>query len=593
MRVSLLCASLVALSGATSPPSAKESCRAHPDNARWPSADDWARLAKALDGRLIKPTPPAAACHAGQPGHDPARCAEVKKAWETTEFHGGNPVSVLLDQFTNYTCLPDAAYPCTGAGYPAYVVNATTARHIKLGVDFAREHNVRLVVKATGHDFIGRSIAPGALSIWTHNLKDIAYHPGNFKLSGSGKVLRGNAMTLGAGIQLNEAYAAADEHRQAVVGGQGSTVGIVGYVTGGGHSSLGPRYGMAADSVLEMLVVTPGGKIVAINEDQNRDLFWAMRGGGGSTFGVVVSVTLRTFPTPQVTNGGFIVFTDPNEHAIKDELIAYVSSQVPVLMDQGVSGYLFLSPGMSLPNNTTVPGVPSEFAGAFGTVLIQDAVDREAAMLRAFKPLNDTIQERWLGKVTLILLPKHYSSFWEFHKENHDAGHGGGGSYVASRILPGRALRGNNTRFTSALKEAFKANKRFDLFLVGGKGVAGARPRGGSNSVHPAWRTAAVMGMSSVTVPPFNKTAEEAAIRLLDDSFEPMRLLDTQSGSYMNEAFLFEKNWQQSFWGDNYPRLLSIKRDVDPSDVFWCKTCVGSEGWRQTPDGQLCRVGAM
>jgi len=143
MRIPLLLASLVALSGATRPPN--KSCKAHPSNADWPSADDWARLNKALDGRLIKPTPPAAACHPGQPGHDPKRCAEVKKAWETTEFHCGNPVSVLLDQFTNYTCLPDAAYPCTGDGYPAYVVNATTARHIKLGVDFGTHHLFDLI----------------------------------------------------------------------------------------------------------------------------------------------------------------------------------------------------------------------------------------------------------------------------------------------------------------------------------------------------------------------------------------------------------------------------------------------------------------
>ncbi|PWI69532.1 hypothetical protein PCL_01179 [Purpureocillium lilacinum] len=588
MRIPLLLASLVALSGATRPPN--KSCKAHPSNADWPSADDWARLNKALDGRLIKPTPPAAACHPGQPGHDPKRCAEVKKAWETTEFHCGNPVSVLLDQFTNYTCLPDAAYPCTGDGYPAYVINATTARHIKLGVDFARQKNVRLVVKGTGHDYLGRSVAPGALSIWTHNLKDITYHPGKFRLSGSKKEIRGNAITLGAGVQMYEAYAAADKHKQAVVGGHGTTVGIVGYITGAGHSPLGPRYGMAADNVLEMVVVTPGGKIVAVNEDQNRDLFWAMRGGGGSTFGVVVSVTLRTHPTPQVTGAGFIAFTDPKHHTIKDELLAYLSSQVPVLMDKGLSGYVFLSAGMSLPDGTTVPGVPPTFAGAFGTVLVQDAADREAAIMRAFKPLNDTIQERWPGKVNLIVLPKHYNTFWEWHKENHDAGRGGGSTYVASRMLAGDELKGNNTKFMSALKEVFKANERFDIFMVGGKGVANARPRGGSDAVNPAWRKAAVMGMSRVFFPPFNKTAEKDAIKLMNDAFEPMRQLDRRSGSYMNEAFVFEKNWQQSFWGDNYPRLLKIKRAVDPANALWCQTCVGSEGWAQKQDGQLCRV---
>lgn len=142
----------------------------------------------------------------------------------------------------------------------------------------ARRNNVRLVVKATGHDYLGRSIAPGALSIWTHNLKNVTYHSHEFRLAGSHRVIHGNAITFGAGIQMQEAYAAADKHGQVIVGGQGSTVGIVGYTTGGGHSPLGPRYGLAADNVLEMLVVTPGGKVITVNEDQHADLFWAMRG---------------------------------------------------------------------------------------------------------------------------------------------------------------------------------------------------------------------------------------------------------------------------------------------------------------------------
>ncbi|KAJ6445442.1 FAD-binding, type 2 [Purpureocillium lavendulum] len=589
MHLPLLLASLTAAvsSAATSPPAGK-SCKAHPRGPDWPSARDWKRLNETLGGRLIKPAAPAAACHPGNTGYGPARCDELTKAWQGTEFHCGNPVSVLLDQYTNYTCLPDAAYPCTAEGYPAYVVNATTAEHIKLGVDFARRQNVRLVVKGTGHDFLGRSIAPGALSIWTHHLRDAKYHAGKFRLSGSGRVIRGNAMTFGAGTRMFEAYAAADKHGQAVVGGYGRTVGIVGYVTGGGHSPLGPRYGMAADNVLEMLVVTPAGKVVAVNEDRHPDLFWAMRGGGGSTFGVVVSVTLRTYPTPQVTSAGFVVFTDPKERVVANELLALISSQFPALMDKGLSGYVFLSPGMKLP--TSVPDVPPEIAGAFGTVLVQDAADRDAAIPRILKPLNETIHERWPGKVTLMTFPKHYKTFLEWYNENHDAGSGGGSSYVASRLLERDVLQGNSTRFPSALKEAFKANKRFDIFMVGGKGVRDAQPRGGSNAVHPAWRRAAVQGMTSVSFPPLNKTAEQDAKKLLDGSFQPMRDLSPRSGSYINEAFLFEKNWQRAFWGDNYPRLLRVKKAVDPSDVFWCKTCVGSEGWAETQDGELCKL---
>ena len=144
----------------------------------------------------------------------------------------------------------------------------------------ARTHNIRLNVKNTGHDYLGRSNAPGSLSIWTHNLNHIAYHAEWYKLGGSGNILQGNAITVGAGAEMYDIYVAADRYNQTIVGGGGKTVGIGGYVTGGGHSMLAPRYGLAADNVLEMEIVTPGGDIVIANEDRHQDLFWAMRGVG-------------------------------------------------------------------------------------------------------------------------------------------------------------------------------------------------------------------------------------------------------------------------------------------------------------------------
>jgi FAD/FMN-containing dehydrogenase len=79
-------------------------------------------------------------------------------------------------------------------------------------------------------------------------------------------------------MQMWELYNALDALNQTVVGGGGKTVSMGGYLTGAGHGLLAPRYGLAADRVLEMEVVTPKGDIVTANECQNQDLFWAMRG---------------------------------------------------------------------------------------------------------------------------------------------------------------------------------------------------------------------------------------------------------------------------------------------------------------------------
>lgn len=271
--LSLLSAA-IGLSNATSPP--RPSCKAYPDQPGWPSASEWTSLNKTLGGKLMQVPPPGAACHVANGPTE--QCANLAKAWTTYDFHVANPVSVMWDQYANWTCLPDPKLPCSPAGYPAFVVNATTPEQVKAGVDFARKFRVRLNVQSTGHDYMGRSNAAGSLSLWTHHMNDIKYNPGEYRLGGSGTILKGNTVTVGAGAMMWDIYQATDKHNETVVGGGAKSVSVGGYVSGGGHSILANRYGLAADNVVEMQVVTPSGKILVANQDQNRDLFWALRG---------------------------------------------------------------------------------------------------------------------------------------------------------------------------------------------------------------------------------------------------------------------------------------------------------------------------
>ena len=86
------------------------------------------------------------------------------------------------------------------------------------------------------------------------------------------------ALTLGAGQDWGEIYPAVNEKNLVVVGGTGDTIGLGGYLTGGGHSPLSAKLGLAVDQILEMEVVTASGDISTINVAQDPDLFWAMRG---------------------------------------------------------------------------------------------------------------------------------------------------------------------------------------------------------------------------------------------------------------------------------------------------------------------------
>lgn len=207
------------------------------------------------------------------------------------------------------TCMPPSqgseTVNCTLGGYPYYIVNATTVAQIQLAVNMARNLDLRLVIKNTGHDFSGKSSGEGALSIWTHNMKTLEYQP-QFE----GSTYSGPAVKMGSGVQEYEAYTFANENGVTVVGGEGETVGIAGgYVQGGGHSPLSSVYGLATDSVLAYQVITADGQFVTASDDEHADLFWALRGGGGGTFGVVTSVTVKAWPKIGATVSLFTLST--------------------------------------------------------------------------------------------------------------------------------------------------------------------------------------------------------------------------------------------------------------------------------------------
>jgi hypothetical protein len=131
-------------------------CKSSPGSKGWPTDSEWSAFNNTLSGQLIKPVPPGAVCHPNQPTFNLAACPAVQSGWLKTTWHADNPVSVPENNWTNDTCLPIPGAPCSGEGYPIYVVNATSADDVKRGVDFAREHKIRLIVKGTGHDYLGR-----------------------------------------------------------------------------------------------------------------------------------------------------------------------------------------------------------------------------------------------------------------------------------------------------------------------------------------------------------------------------------------------------------------------------------------------------
>ncbi|PFH62848.1 hypothetical protein XA68_11629 [Ophiocordyceps unilateralis] len=564
-------------------------CKAFPGGRDWPSKESWHGFNRTLGGRLLAPRPPGTVCHRDQPTYSPTQCPNVQRLWTTFEFHAQNPVSVVWNQWTGFDCLPDATTPCSGKGYPPYVVDASNAKHVKLAVDFARTRNVRLVVKNTGYDFLGRSTAPGALSIWTLHMNSIQYHPkGQFKLSGSRRPFRGNAVTVGAGALTNDIYRALDKYGQLFIGAMGPTVGIAGYLSSGGHSNLSGRYGLGADTVLEMEVVTPEGEILTVNEHCHRDLFWALRGGGGSTFGVVTKITMQTYPSPKVLGIHWVVGIEAQD-ARASELAPDLLSKLPDAIDAGLLGWTAIADNVLNPVPVAGSPVAGNVSGLYGVNAVLDTNDAADAH-RVLKPLADVIQAKWKGKAKLWMETTPYPSYLAYVTGVYAPRPGGYGWWEVSRLLDKKTLSGDTKALGRAL-QAVKSN-RGNLFAMtlAGKGVQEVKPPGGGNSVNPAWRVAYALAMTSLTFRSTDPNVSKDTRDFLNKAWQPLRDLTPQTGSNIDEGMPYEKDWQHTFWGSNYERLAKIKRRVDPDDVLWCSPCVGNERWRQGQDGRLCRI---
>lgn len=165
-------------------------------------------------------------------------------------------------------------------------------------------------------------------------------------------------MKIGAGVQAPEAQAAANAHGLVVVEGDCPSVGIAGgYIQGGGASPLGSKFGLAVDQALEWEVVTAPGELLIANQSQNEDLYWALSGGGGGTYGMVLSVTVRLHPNMPVASATltFIESSDAYWDIVQTFLLilpAIEAAGVSVYW-QAIPGNMFRMPQLYFPDGTT------------------------------------------------------------------------------------------------------------------------------------------------------------------------------------------------------------------------------------------------
>ncbi|KAJ8108141.1 hypothetical protein OPT61_g8375 [Boeremia exigua] len=520
-------------------------CKTFPGDGNYPKPTTWSTFDRLLGGALIKTTPIAAPCYKSSGVYYEAKCADISARFMTADLHTSDPTSMMWPLFQGRTCLPtdEPSGTCTLGGYPSYSVNVSNVAQIQLGVNFARNLNLRLVVKNTGHDYIGKSSGAGALNIWTHNLKDIRfieeYQSGDYS---------GPAFKAGAGVQGFEILEAARDHDVSVLAGICETVGWAGgYLAGGGHSPLASIYGMAADQVLAYEVVTADGRFVTASDKANTDLFWALRGGGGSTFGVVTSVIAKAHPRIKVTKSVFSFQTAPDNSMTPFFAPNHTVEQFNELTKPLFDDLKALNISVA-PNTTFHEDFYSANKGAWGEDALGMTTIRQATRLFP-KSLWET--------------PEKFNSFYETIKNTVMSGASIGGYHMAP---------GNPFNVDNAVNEAWRHTQSFLI----------------TANIVPENATPAQL-----------KNASDHLTFEMMPSWREVAPYSVGGGVYLNEADIQEPDWQVDFYGaKNYPKLLVIKQKWDPKGVFYATTAVGSEAWEvrdgeqgvQTQNGRLCCV---
>ena len=541
----------------------------------WPGEADWAQLKRAVGGRLAPVTPPDF--------DDPAAHKLLRDPFYLGDQPGLTQNSGWLDAWRSSPS--------------AYVVAAQSASDVAAAIRFARANNVRLVVKSGGHSFLGTSSAPDSLLIWTRPMNAITVHDAFSAQGADGDPLP--AVSAGAGCIWLHAY-------QAVTGGAGryvqggscTTVGIPGLVLGGGFGSFSKAYGTAACSLVEAEIVTADGQTRIVNQAREPDLFWALKGGGGGTFGVVTRVTLATHELPTTFGAVTLNLQALSDEAYRRLLARFVDLYATNLCNPHWGERAFIRPDNRLQIEMMFQGLTQDEALAAWKPLIDfanasaDYLGQGALSVHAFPARYywDAASYRRYAPSAVVFDSKPGASPTDFCWTG-DSNLAGAFWYAyTSAWMPASLLKAQNQpRLVDAW---FAASRHWGVEVAFNKGLAGsnaaATEAARDTAMNPDVVDAFALAMIGFYGPPAfpgfpapDLVVAGAYRSRVQAAMAALRIAAPETGAYVNECDYFQADWQKAFWGPNYPRLLQIKRRYDPDGIFFGHHNVGSEDWSE------------
>jgi hypothetical protein len=454
-----------------------------------------------------------------------------------------------------------------------------------------------------GHDFGGRSLGAGSLSIWVHHLDEFEYLPRFKKVKYNGPAAR-----YGTGLEQFELFNNMARYNITMVGSGFRTISANGgWFAHGGHGHLTSLYGLGSDQALELGVVTADGEYVVADEEENTDLFYALRGGGPSTYGVVVSVVVKAYPPTTLSSSSLSIACNPPADTNSRAQLAPISTATNFVNNtnrfwEAINIYFRYKE--TIVNNSGVdwdylyPLGNGSFSFRVRITYPNTTAERAAELLQ---PLYDDYANtgfNFLPFSRIETIPTPYASTISPPPSSN----GLAASRYRSRLFPHANWASDDlfNKTMTVIRESVEVGGYTFHGLALGPSPRAAGWPGRGSSVNPAWRKAVLhaclMTQQGVSLTAQAARDEEARIQ---GYLSRWRELTPSAGAYLNEGDPGEPNWQQGFYGSNYAELLRIKKERDPWGVFWATTTVGSEAWEVravdgypgSQNGRLCRTG--
>ncbi len=563
--------------------------RVRPGETDWPGPDAWGRLNTAVGGRLIEVSPLLAACETNPHG---SACAAVLNNLRNPYYIGEQPAGTQSSGWIDaWLSAPSV-----------YAVAPRSTQDVVAAVNFARAHRLRLVIKGGGHSYLGGSNAPDSLLVWMRPMDRITLHDDFVGQGCAGKQAGVPAVSVETGARWLPVYQAVTSAAGRYVQGGGcTTVGVAGLVLGNGFGSFSKNYGSAAIGLLEAEIVTADGGVRIVNACSEPDLFWALKGGGNGSFGVVTRLTLRTHTIPAVCGGVFGAIKAHSDAAFRRLIAEFNAFYTARLFNRHWGEQVAFQPDNVLSL----------------ALVFHDRTQAEATA--DCKPLLDFVTRRptdyaIVRPVRILALPaRHWWDADYLERTVPDlvtrdprpgapagniwwAGNQGEVGFFLhgyeSAWLPAALLDGaQRTRLDDAL---FAATRHWKVTLHYNKGLAGAPPdviaAAAETSMNPAVAAAFALAVVAHGGPPAypGMPGPEPDLALarrdaaaIGQAIAVLRDLVPDAGSYVSEAGFADPDWQQRSFGPHYKRLLEVKRRYDPDGLFVTHHGVGSETWSQ------------